>query len=411
MARLPIEFQTGFIENVAILRKKAERAKQPGPQKYLYQKKYRFFAQVSDSLKDAAIQEIRQAGAADISPSFRGIYFTASKDVLYRINYTSRLVSRVLAPLATFECFNTDALYKQAREIDWAGLFDPDYTFAVFANVVKSRINHSKFAALRVKDGIVDHFLEHAGKRPNVAPVDPDIDINLHIAKNVVTLSLDISGGALHRRGYREESVPAPIQETAAAGILMMTGWTGKTPLYDPMCGSGTLLCEALMRYCRIPAGVFRKRFGFELMPDFDPEIWKQVKAESDAGIRELPHGLIGGGDISEKAVRSARANLMGIHHGSRVDIRCADFRDLPELSGKVIVTNPPYGIRLGGGMDMDGFYRGLGEFLRTRCKGSTAYIYFGDPQYIARISLKPAWKKPLKSGGLDGRLVKYQIR
>ena len=146
-------------------------------------------------------------------------------------------------------------------------------------------------------------------------------------------------------------------------------------------------------------------------MPDFDPGIWKTVKAEADAKIRELPPGLIGGSDISEKAVHAARANLMGIHHGSRVDVGCADFKNLDGLSGKVIVTNPPYGIRLGGNTDMDGFYRDFGEFLRTRCKGSTAYIYFGDPQYITRINLKPAWKKPLKSGGLDGRLVKYQIR
>lgn len=395
---------------MTILRKKADRAKRSFPLKYLYQQKYRFFAQVSDSLKDAAVQELKYLGAADISPSFRGIYFTVSKDGLYRINYTSRLISRVLAPLVSFDCYNTDTLYKHARQFQWDDFFDEDKTFAVFANVVDSRITHSKFAALRIKDGIVDYFLEHAGKRPKVAPIDPDIDINLHIGRNIATISMDISGGALHRRGYREESVSAPIQETAAAGIIRMTGWNGKVPLVDPMCGSGTLLCEALMHYCRIPAGVLREQFGFENLPDFDPGIWEQVKENENGKIREIPQGMISGSDIADGAVKASRTNLMGLHYGRRVEVIKSDFRDLPDLKNRVIVTNPPYGIRMGKDMDMPAFYKALGDFLKQKCTGSTAYIYLGDPAYIGKIGLKPAWKKPLKSGGLDGRLVKFEL-
>jgi putative N6-adenine-specific DNA methylase len=395
---------------VTILRKKADKEKAVPQIKYLYQQKYRFFAQVSDTLKDAAIQELKYLGAGDISPSFRGIYFTAPKETLYRINYTSRLISRVHASLVSFDCYNTDTLYKQAKQFQWDDFFDEENTFAVFSNVVGSRITHSKFAALRIKDGIVDYFLEHAGKRPKVAPIDPDIDINLHINNNIATLSIDISGGALHRRGYREASVSAPIQETAAAGIIRMTGWNGKVPLYDPMCGSGTILCEALMHYCRIPAGIFREKFGFEHLPDFDPEIWKKVKGAEDGKIREMPHGLISGSDMAEAAVTASRTNLMGLHYGGRVEIVQSDFRNLPELHNRVIVTNPPYGIRMGKDMDMPAFYKDLGDFLKRKCTGSTAYIYFGDPAYIGSLGLKPAWKKPLKSGGLDGRLVKYEL-
>ncbi len=395
---------------MAILRKKADRAKQPFPVKYLYQKKYRFFAQVSDSLKDAALQDLKYLGATDLSPSFRGIYFNAPRDVLYHINYTARLISRVLAPLTTFECHNTDTLYKHARQFQWDDFFDPDATFAVFANTVDSRVRHSKFAALRIKDGIVDYFLEQKGRRPKVAPIDPDVEINLHIQKNAATISLDVSGGALHRRGYREEAVSAPMQETAAAGIIRWTGWNGKAPLVDPMCGSGTLLCEALMHYCRIPAGIFRKRFGFEHLPDFDPEIWRQVKQTADGKIRELPQGLISGSDIADAAVHKARTNLMGLHYGRRVEITQSDFKDLPSLNNKVIVTNPPYGIRMGKDMNMPTFYKALGDFLKQKCTGSTAYIYFGDPGLIGSLGLKPAWKKPLKSGALDGRLVKYEL-
>ncbi|MFO8112296.1 MAG: THUMP domain-containing protein [Desulfosalsimonadaceae bacterium] len=395
---------------MTILRKKADRAKQPFPLKYLYQKKYRFFAQVSDSLKDAAIQELKHLGAADISPSFRGIYFTTAKEGLYRITYTSRLISRVLAPLVVFDCFNTDALYKHARQFQWDDFFDEDHTFAVFSNIVDSRIIHSKFAALRMKDGIVDYFLEHKGKRPNVSPIDPDIGINLHIHKNIATVSMDVSGGALHRRGYREESVSAPMQETAAAGIIRMTGWNGKVPLVDPMCGSGTLLCEALMHYCRIPAGIFRKTFGFEHLPDFSPETWKRVRESADGNIREMPQGLISGSDMAGAAVNAARTNLMGLHYGNRVEIIQSDFKDLPGLKNRVIVINPPYGIRMGRDMDMPAFYRDLGDFLKQKCTGSTAYIYFGDPGYIGKVGLKAAWKKPLMSGGLDGRLVKFEL-
>lgn len=395
---------------MTILRKKADRAKQPFPLKYLYQKKYRFFAQVSDSLKDAAIQELKYLGAVDISPSFRGIYFTTAKEGLYRITYASRLISRVLAPLVVFDCFNTDTLYKHARQFQWDDFFDEDHTFAVFSNIVDSRITHSKFAALRMKDGIVDYFLAHKGKRPNVSPIDPDIGINLHIHKNIATVSMDVSGGALHRRGYREESVSAPMQETAAAGIIRMTGWNGKVPLVDPLCGSGTLLCEALMHYCRIPAGIFRKNFGFEHLPDFSPKTWSQVKEIADGNIREIPRGLISGSDIAGVAVNAARTNLMGLHYGSRVKIIQSDFRDLPGLNNHVIVTNPPYGIRMGKDMDMPSFYKDLGDFLKQKCTGSTAYIYLGDPVYIGKIGLKPAWKKPLQSGGLDGRLVKYEL-
>lgn len=395
---------------MTILRKKADRAKHLPPVKYLYQKKYRFFAQVADSLKDAAIQELKYLGGVDISPSFRGIYFTAPKETLYGITYMSRLISRVLAPIVSFDCYNTDTLYKHARQFQWDDFFDEGHTFAVFANVSESRINHSKFAALRVKDGIVDYFLENAGKRPKVAPIDPDITINLHIGKNIATISVDVSGGALHRRGYREASVSAPIQETAAAGIIRMTGWNGKVPLYDPMCGSGTLLCEALMHYCRIPAGVLRERFGFEHLPDFSQSAWRRVKESANGRIREIPEGMISGSDMVDGAVSASRTNLMGLHYGIRVPVKKADFRDLPGLKNQVIVTNPPYGIRMGKDMDMPTFYKELGDFLKQKCTGSTAYIYFGDPGHIRNIGLKPAWKKPLKSGGLDGRLVKYEL-
>jgi 23S rRNA (guanine2445-N2)-methyltransferase len=377
---------------------------------YQYQKDCRYFAQVADDLKEAGAEEIAQLGAEDVRPEFGGIHFRADKPTLYRINYLTRLLSRCLAPLDLFACQDTDKLYQKARQIEWEDFFAEGNTFAVSANVSDSAISHSNYAALRLKDAVADYFREKTGQRPDVSVRNPDILLNLHIRNDNARISLDISGGALHRRGYREETVEAPMQETVAAAIVRFSEWDGSVPLYDPLCGSGTLLCEALMRYSHIPAGVFRKRFGFESLPDFDATVWKQVKEEAAADIRELPKGLIAGSDVSADAVSAARTNLMGLHYGNNVSIKRADFRKLSTLEGHVIVTNPPYGIRMGGDENLEVFYKNLGDFLKQKCKGSAAFVYFGEREYIKKIGLKPSWKRPIKAGRLDGRLVKYEM-
>ncbi len=377
---------------------------------YQYQKDYRYFAQIADSLKEAGAKELAELGAEDVRPEFSGIHFRADKATLYRINYLSRLLSRCLAPLISHACHDTDTLYQKAKQIEWEDFFAEGNTFAVSGNVSDSVISHSKYAALRLKDSVADYFKEKTGQRPDVSVRNPDILLNLHIRHDKAVISLDTSGGALHRRGYREETVSAPMQETVAAAIIRFSEWDGSVPLYDPLCGSGTLLCEALMQYCNIPAGVFRNRFGFECLPDFDGAVWKQVKKEADGHIRELPKGLIAGSDVSAEAVSAARTNLMGLHYGNNVSVERADFRKLPALEEHVIVANPPYGIRMGGDENLEMFYKNLGDFLKQKCKGSAAFIYFGEREYIKKIGLKASWKKPIKAGGLDGRLVKYEI-
>ena len=389
--------------------KRVRRIKRQAAQ-YQYQKDNRYFAQIADSLKEAGAEELAELGAEDVSPDFSGIHFRADKSSLYRINYLSRLLSRCLAPLISYACPDTDTLYRKAKRIEWENLLSPGNTFAVTGNVSDSSISHSKYAALRLKDAVADYFKEKSGKRPDVSVRNPDILLNLHIRHDKAVISLDTSGGALHRRGYREETVSAPMQETVAAAIIRFSEWDGSVPLYDPMCGSGTLLCEALMRYSNIPAGIFRNRFGFEFLPDFDGAVWKQVKEAADGNIRELPQGLIAGSDVSAEAVGAARTNLLGLHYGNNVSIEKADFSKLPALETHVIVTNPPYGIRLGAGKNLDVFYKNLGDFLKQKCHGSTAFVYFGERQYIKKIGLKTTWKKPIKAGGLDGRLVKYEI-
>ncbi|MFA4911158.1 MAG: THUMP domain-containing protein, partial [Desulfobacteria bacterium] len=277
---------------------------------YQYQKDCRYFAQIADGLKEAGVEELAELGAEDVRPEFSGIHFRADKSTLYRINYLTRLLSRCLAPLISYACNDTDTLYQKAKQIEWEDFFAEGNTFAVSGNVSNSSISHSKYAALRLKDAVADYFKEKTGQRPDVSARNPDILLNLHIRNNEAVISLDTSGGALHRRGYREETVLAPMQETVVAAIIRFSEWNGSLPLYDPFCGSGTILCEALMRYSNIPAGVFRNQFGFEFLPDFDGAVWKQVKKEADGHIRELPKGLIAGSDVSPEAVGAARTNL-----------------------------------------------------------------------------------------------------
>jgi len=377
---------------------------------YQYRQDSRYFAQIAEGIKHAGAKELIELGAEDIALEYRGIYFRADKAALYRINYLTRLVSRCLAPLKSFACPDTDVLYRCAKQITWEDFIAQGSTFAVFANVSDSAISHSRYASLRLKDAVVDYFREMTGRRPNVSVRDPDVLLNLHIRHDKAEISVDTSGGALHRRGYRIETVSAPMQETIAAAIIRFAKWDGSIPLYDPMSGSGTLLCEALMHYCHIPAGIFRNKFGFECLPDFDGGIWKQVKKKADTDIRPLPRGLIAGSDISGISVAAARTNIMGLHHGKNVKIEKSDFRALPAFEKHVIVANPPYGIRMGAGEDLDAFYKDLGDFLKQKCFGSNAYIYFGDRAYIKKVGLKASWKKPIRAGGLDGRLVKYEL-
>lgn len=377
---------------------------------YEYLTDSRYFAQIDEGIKDIGAEELAELGARGVSPVYRGIYFTADQKTLYRINYTCRLISRVLAPLYSFDCPDTDTLYDIAKQIRWSDFFKTDTTFAVDGNVANSRITHSQYAALCLKDAVADSLRFKTGMRPDVSTRDPDVLLNLYINKDRAVISIDTSGGPLHRRGYRESTVSAPMQETVAAAIVRLTGWKGSVPLYDPMCGSGTLLCEALMHYCRIPSGIFRKKFGFAALPDFDPNLWNTVKTEADSAIRELPEGRIAGSDISDQAIQITRTNLMGLHSGTRVRVIQSDFSDLPALENQTIVANPPYGIRMGKDRDLDAFYKKIGDFLKQKCRGSNAFVYVGDPSYVKKIGLKASWKKPVPSGGLDGRLVKYEL-
>ena len=204
-------------------------------------------------MEELCEQELIELGAKNTKVAYRGIYFEADLLTIYRINYTSRTISRVLAPLKSFRCRDANAIMKMAEKIEWDKIFSLNQTFAITSSVSKSTINNSLYASQVLKDGIADYFRAKFGKRPNVETVNPDVRFNLYIETDNAVLSLDTSGESLHKRGYRLLAGEAPMQETLAAAIIRLSKWDGEKPLLDPMCGSGTILCEALMHYCRIP--------------------------------------------------------------------------------------------------------------------------------------------------------------
>jgi putative N6-adenine-specific DNA methylase len=377
-----------------------------------YQKNRRFFAQTQHRLESTAREELAELGASKCTDSYCGVYFEAPPAVLYKINYCARTISRVLAPLFHFSCPSDRVLYKKAYELPWSEILSLKQTFAIDSNVSNSDITHSRFAALRLKDAVVDYFRKTLGQRPDVNPLRPDVRLNLNIRENRAVISLDTSGESLHRRGYRVVSVSAPMQETLAAAIIRLSGWQGEKPLLDPLCGSGTLLAEALMKYCGIPAGFKRNisDFGFFHMPDFDSHAWKQVKHTVDKNIRPCPGGLITGSDIDKKAVYAARQNLKEISGSgwpaAPVSVYQRDFRRPGKTENHMIITNPPYGLRIHSG----DIYKELGDFLKQQCGGSTAYILCGDIESTKHIGLKISQRIPLYNGPLDARLVKIEI-
>jgi len=377
---------------------------------YLYQKTNHYFGQLASGAEKCGEAELKELGATNIKPGYLGVYFCANQRTLYDIVYRTRIFSRILAPLIVFDCHSDKYLYKTAQNIDWSDFLTLTKTLAITSNVADSNIRNSQYAGQVLKDAIVDQFRDKTGERPNVDTRNPDLQLNLYIHENKARISVDLGGGSLHKRGYRAESVEAPMQETLAAAIIRLSEWHGERPLHDPFCGSGTLLCEAFMKQCNIPAAYLRKKFGFLRLPDFDAAVWNQIKTKANAEITEMDGELIKGSDISAGAVKAVRANRKALPGGEAIKVRRADFHDMEGFDNTTIVTNPPYGIRLGDKEVAVALLKEFGDFLKQKCTGCAAFIYYGDASLVKKLGLKPEWKQPLRNGGLDGVLCKYEL-
>ncbi len=371
-----------------------------------YQKSNRFFVQVPRGLEKLARKEIESLGAQGIRPGMGGFHVTLDWEALFRLNYRSRLLVRVLAPLITFDCHSDRYLYKTVQHLDWSQLLTLDTTFAVSARLADSAITHSQYASRKVKDAIVDQFRDRCGERPSVDPVSPDLWLHLHLRANRAVLFADTSGGSLHRRHGSRDDVTAPLNETLAAAMIRLSGWRGEGPFMDPFCGSGTLLQEALGLAAGLPAGLARTKFGFQRLPGFSSERWAKFLAGEDKTGRPLAPGTIRGSDIDLQAVATALAHLAVWPGGERIPVVAADFRKLPPFPGGTIVTNPPYGIRLGGGSELPALYRDFGRFLREKCPGTRAWVLSGNPELPPHLGITPRQEIPLFNGPIRCRLL-----
>jgi len=380
-----------------------------------------FFATAALGLETLLARELKDLGGEKIRPAKGGVAFGATLETAYRVCLWSRLASRVLLPLRTFPALNPEDLYAGMREIDWSNYLEKDGTLAVDCNIFRSRIKHSHFAALKAKDAIVDQFRDRFGVRPSVALEKPDIRINLHLERNRLTVSLDLSGASLHRRSYREEGGTAPLKENLAAAILIFSGWPelagrGGT-LLDPMCGSGTLLVEGAFLACDVAPGLRRDYFGFLGWKGHQPAVWKKVLREAEqrreTGLKKRP--LIFGFDHSSEAVEGARTNVRQAGVENCIRLERADLQDLcPPVSiadnGGLIVTNPPYGRRLGRDENLSQLYRLLGSRIRKNFSGWKAAILTAAPELERELELHAEEERRLFNGPLECRLYHYRV-
>ncbi len=369
---------------------------------------FELIAKTFMGLEPVLAKELTQLGANDVQIGRRMVSFTGDKQLMYRANFQLHTAIRILKPIKHFKARSADEVYEQVRKIDWSQYLGDDKTFAVDSVVFSDEFRHSKFVSYKVKDAIVDQFRELTGKRPNISVANPDIRLNMHVAEDKCTLSLDSSGESLHRRGYRQESVEAPLNEVLAAGMILLTGWQGDTDFIDPMCGSGTLLIEAALIARNMAPGLFRKEYAFEKWPDFDAALFDDIYND-DSEEREFKHHIYGY-DVDVKAVNTALLNVRAAGLTKDITIREADFKDFQQPQDKAImVTNPPYGERIST-PDLLGTYKMIGERLKHQFQGNDAWVLSYREECFDQIGLKPSIKIPLYNGSLECEFRKYQM-
>ena len=378
-----------------------------------------FFATCPLGLEPLLAEELRSFAATKVKETRAGVAFSGALAIGYRACLWSRFATRILLQLASFDAPSPEALYAGVGKINWSKHLDTDGTLAVDANVWDSTITHSRFAALKVKDAVVDQFRASSGQRPSVDTVRPDVRLNLHLLANMATLSLDLSGDSLHRRGYRSEAGEAPLKENLAAAILARAGWpqiaAAGGGLVDPMCGSGTFLIEGALMAGDIAPGLLRPHFGMLRWKRHDRDGWERLLAEAQerraTGLGKIP--AIRGYDADARAVATARANARNAGLDAHIVITT---RTLAELAAEtipvgLIVTNPPYGERLGEASELPALYRELGTQLKRHFTGWRATVFTGNPELGKQIGIRAHRMHTLWNGAIECKLLHFEIK
>ncbi|WP_298368967.1 class I SAM-dependent RNA methyltransferase [uncultured Lutibacter sp.] len=371
---------------------------------------FKMVATTMFGLEEVLATELKNLGAQDVAVGVRNVSFVGDKGFMYKANIALRTAIRILKPIKRFKVFDEDDLYKKIQQIEWERFMTVESTFAIGAVVnSKNFTTNSHYISLKSKDAIADYFRHKYHKRPDVDVKHPDLKIHVHIQKDLCSISLDSSGDSLHKRGYRNLTNIAPINEVLAAGLVLLSGYTGDCNFIDPMCGSGTILIEAAMIANNIPANINRKEFGFENWDDYDEDLYFKVQDSLLKKIRSS-HFKIMGFDKAPSAVKKAKENIenanlsefIGVHHINF-------FNSAKEVFGKTtILFNPPYGERLE--IDINEFYKKIGDTLKHGYPDSTVWFITSNKEAIKHVGLRTSRRIPLKNGDLDCVYVRYDI-
>jgi putative N6-adenine-specific DNA methylase len=370
----------------------------------------RFFAPCPRGLEAVLGEELTGLGAGAVTPTAGGVSFIGPFDLCYRVNLESRIASRVLWRVFHEVYRNEQDVYTASARLPWGKWFSVERTIKVRVSARDCPLKSLDFVTLRIKDAICDAFSAAVGVRPSVDTRHPDVRIDAFLNRTSLTLYLDTSGEALFKRGYRRAGGEAPLRENLAAGILRLSGWDGREPLLDPMCGSGTFLVEAAQMARRVAPGLGR-HFAFERFNDFDERVWRQLCEASVAQQQGRAPLAMFGSDRSDTMLRTARANLEAAGVANAVTLQQGDVLDLtPPAEEGVLVSNPPYGVRTGEGEDLARFYPRLGNALKQRFAGWRVYLFTGDLRLPKLIRLSPSRRISLFNGALECRLYEFKL-
>lgn len=358
--------------------------------------------------EDLVAKEASTLGGEKIEKITRGIKCEGNPAFLYRANLSMRTAMKILVPIYTFHAKDERALYDRMMDFDWSNFLDVDQTFAIDPVVFSEVFTHSKYVGLKAKDAMVDQYRNKYRRRPSIDADRPDVLFNIHCANDFFTVSMDSSGAPLNQRGYREEGHRAPMNEVLAAGMVLLSGWDKKIPLVDPMCGSGTILTEAAMIAMNMPPNLKRKDFGFRTWPEYSPVLWNQVKSEEESHVRK-PSMSLTGIDLDEKATQMTRKALGKIGLRREVRIKTNDFRDFKPIEEQgMIITNPPYGERIGD--DILDFYQSMGDAFKQNFTGYDAWLISSNKKALKQIGLKDSERYTLYNGKLECDFCKYEL-
>ena len=355
-------------------------------------------------------KELIQLGARDVKSGVRNVSFSGDTGFMYKANLGLRTAIKILKPIKSFRVSNEQDLYDQVYKMDWDQYLKPTGTLAIDATVHSQIFTHSLYIALKTKDAIVDKFRNTTGVRPDVDLQFPDLKINVHIDRQMCTISLDSSGDSLHKRGYKTATNIAPINEVLAAGMIMLSGWDGQTDFMDPMCGSGTILAEAAMIACNIPPNLMRKEFAFERWQDWDVDLFEKIEESLLGKTRDFHHKIIGY-DKSPSAVSKARENIKNAHLDEFITIKHEDFFKTQKGGEEKLhmVFNPPYGERLES-LNVEEFYSNIGNTLKQGYPNTEAWFITSNLEALKFVGLRPSRKIKLFNAKLEARFCKYDI-